>query len=194
MSIYESIAQIMNEVGAIPKSKKNTQGNGFMYRGVDDVMNALQPLLAKYKVFVVPEVLEQSREERQTKSGGNLIYTILRVKYVFYAEDGTNVSATVAGEAMDSGDKSSNKAMSAAFKYALFQTFCIPTEEMRDPDADTYEVTAKAPICADCGNGIKAYKTVSAATMAAKSREKYGRPLCADCAAKAKAAAEKAAT
>ena len=193
-SIYESIAQIMNEVGAIPKSKRNTQGNGFMYRGVDDVMNALQPLLAKYKVFVVPEVIEQSREERQTKNGGNLIYTILRVKYVFYAEDGTNISATVAGEAMDSGDKSSNKAMSAAFKYALFQTFCIPTEEMRDPDADTYEVTAKTPICADCGNGIKAYKTVSAATMAAKSREKYGRPLCADCAAKAKAAAEKAAT
>ena len=38
---------------------------------------------------------------------------------------------------MDSGDKASNKAMSSAFKYACFQVFCIATEEMKDPDAET---------------------------------------------------------
>lgn len=77
----------------------------------------------------MPEVLESRREERQTKGGGNLIYTVLKLKVTFYAEDGSNVSAIVQGEGMDSADKSTNKAMSAAYKYALFQLLCIPTEE-----------------------------------------------------------------
>ena len=88
-------------------------------------------------MFVVPEVNEQSREERQTQNGGILIYSILKVKFTFYADDGSNVSATVVGEGMDIGDKASNKAMSAAFKYACFEVLCIPTEEMKDPDAET---------------------------------------------------------
>lgn len=191
MNIYESIVAIMAECGAIPKSKRNIQGAGFMYRGIDDVMNTLQPLLAKYKVFVSPEVLSNHREERASKNGGVLIYTTLLVKYSFFAEDGSSITAVVQGEAMDSGDKSSNKAMSAAFKYALFQVFCIPTEEMRDPDADSYaDVRAKTPVCADCGKDIKAYKTFTAAQMANRAIEKFGRCLCVDC---AKAAADKAA-
>ena len=108
-----------------------------MYRGVDAVMNALNPVLTANHVFCVPEVLEQHREERQTRNGGNLIYSILKMCYTLYAEDGSSVSATVIGEGMDSADKSSNKAMSVAYKYAMFQIFSIPTEEMADPDADT---------------------------------------------------------
>lgn len=136
MNIYQAINNVMNEVGAIGKNRKNQQ-QGFMYRGIDEVMNALQPAFVKANIFVVPEVLEQTREERTTKSGGQLIYSVLRVKYTFYAADGTNVSATAIGEGMDSADKASNKAMSAAFKYACFQVFCIPTEEMVDSDAET---------------------------------------------------------
>jgi hypothetical protein len=144
MTIHETIAEIMQDIPAISKDKKNTQGQGYNYRGIDDVMNALQPLLAKHKLFVVPEVLEQQREERQNSKGNNLIYSIVRVKYTFYAVDGSNVSAVVIGEAFDSGDKATNKAMSAAFKYAMFQTFCIPTEEMIDSETETHEVKAKA--------------------------------------------------
>ncbi len=134
--IYTAINGIMEEIGAIGKTSKNQQ-QGFMYRGIDAVMNALQPALVKHKVFVVPEILEQKREERVTGKGGNLIYSVLKIKYTFYAEDGSSVSATVIGEGMDSGDKASNKAMSVAFKYACFQVLCIPTEEMKDPDAET---------------------------------------------------------
>ena len=134
--IYAAINGIMEEIGAIGKTSKNQQ-QGFMYRGIDAVMNALQPALVKHKVFVVPEILEQKREERVTGKGGNLIYSVLKIKYTFYAEDGSSVSATVIGEGMDSGDKASNKAMSVAFKYACFQVLCIPTEEMKDPDAET---------------------------------------------------------
>lgn len=136
MSIHAAINGVMQDIGAIGKDKKNQQ-QGFNYRGVDDVVNALQPALVRHKMYVVPEVLELDRTERTTDKGKTLLYTVVKVKYTFYAEDGSSVSATVIGEGMDSADKSANKAMSIAFKYACFQVFCIPTEEMIDPDAET---------------------------------------------------------
>ena len=157
MNIYESICAIMQDVPAIAKAQRNSQ-QGFYYRGVDAVMNVFQPLLAKHKVFVVPTIVDSKREERQTKNGGNLIYTILQVCFTFYAEDGTNVCAIVQGEGMDSADKSGNKAMSVAFKYAMFQVFCIPTEEMKDPDADSPdESVPMVYTCADCGRAFDSY-------------------------------------
>lgn len=142
--IYGKIADCMRQLGAIGKDSRNTQ-QGFMYRGVDAVMNALNPVLTANRMFCVPEVLEQHREERQTRNGGNLIYSILKMRYTLYAEDGSNVSADVIGEGMDSADKSSNKAMSVAYKYAMFQIFSIPTEEMADPDAETPPESTRKP-------------------------------------------------
>ena len=148
MNIYESIAAVMGEIGAIGKNSKNQQ-QGFMFRGIDAVMNAINPALVKYKLFIVPEVQEQVREERTNAKGTTLIYSVCKVKYTFYAEDGTNISATVIGEGMDTGDKATNQAMSIAFKYACFQVFCIPTEEMADPDAECHEVKKKTEPKAD---------------------------------------------
>ena len=132
--IYATINAVMGELGAIEKVKRNQQ-QGFNYRGVDDVMNALNPLMVKHKLFCVPEVLEHQREERKTVKGGNLIYSVLKVRYTLYADDGSSISAIVMGEGMDSGDKSSNKALAIAYKYAMFQIFSIPTEETA-PEAD----------------------------------------------------------
>jgi len=140
--IYAAITAIMGDVGAVGKNQKN-QSQGFLYRGIDTVMNALQPALVKHGVFVVPEILEQTREERQTAKGTNLIYSICKIKYTFYASDGSNISAITIGEGMDSGDKATNKAMAIAFKYACFQVFCMPTEEMKDPDGESPEVLSK---------------------------------------------------
>lgn len=142
--IYGKIADCMRQLGAIGKDSRSAQ-QGFMYRGVDAVMNALNPVLTANRMFCVPEVLEQHREERQTRSGGNLIYSILKMRYTLFAEDGSSVSAVVIGEGMDSADKSSNKAMSVAYKYAMFQIFSIPTEEMADPDAETPPESTKKP-------------------------------------------------
>ena len=142
MNIFETINAVMADIGAVGKTSKNQQ-QGFMFRGIDAVMNALAPALVKNKCFVVPEILDQTREERQTIKGGTLLYSICKIRYTFYAEDGSSISATVIGEGMDSGDKATNKAMSIAFKYACFQVFCIPTEEMQDPDAECHEVKPK---------------------------------------------------
>lgn len=135
--IYQAINEVMEACGAVGKDMVNHQQQGYKYRGIDAVMNALNPALKKAKVFASPEVLELTREERHTAKGGLLIYSIAKVKYTFYAADGSSVSAIVIGEGMDSGDKSMNKAMSAAYKYALFQVFCIPTEEMVDSEVDS---------------------------------------------------------
>ena len=141
--IYQAIIGVMSDIGVIGKEKKNAQ-QGFKYRGVDDVMNALQPVMVQHGLFVVPEIIDQKREDRQTNRGGNLIYSVCTVRYTFYAKDGSSVQCVVVGEGMDSGDKATNKAMSIAFKYACFQVFCIPTEEMKDPDAEVHEVTPKS--------------------------------------------------
>lgn len=138
--IYGAINAAMADIGAIQKDKKN-KSQGFMYRGVDDVMNALNPAFIEHKIFVATEVLDQRREERKTANNGNLIYSICKVQFTFYsAEDGSNIKVVTIGEGMDSGDKATNKAMSVAFKYACFQLFCIPTEEMSDERADARPV------------------------------------------------------
>lgn len=144
--IFRAIPAIMADMSAVGKNKQTQEGaRRFAYRGIDDVMNAMWPLLSKHRVFVAPEVMEQHREERGTSKGGTLLYSILRVRFTFYASDGSSVQAVTIGEGMDSGDKSSNKAMAVALKYALFQTFCIPTEEMAgdDPDRQVHSVQGR---------------------------------------------------
>lgn len=133
--IYQKLIAVMRECPAIGKDSTNKQ-QGFKYRGVEAVMNELKPLFSKHGIIAVPYVTDSRREERETKSGGNLIYTTLTTQYRFYAEDGSYVTACVQGEGMDSADKSSNKAMAVAFKYACFQVLCIPTEFV-DPDSET---------------------------------------------------------
>lgn len=151
--IYAKIPLVMAEVGAVGKGRKNQQ-QGYSFRGIDDVYAAVQGPLAAAGVFVVPEVLDRDRQERETKNGGVLMYTILTVRHTFYAEDGSSVSCVTVGEAMDSGDKSCNKAMSAAMKYALLEVFCIPTEEPKDTENDTHRVRpARRPEAVDHNTG-----------------------------------------
>jgi len=140
--IFQLIPKIMGEIDFIAKDRKNVQ-QGFQFRGIDDVYNTLHSLLAKHGVFTVPEVLSEVHEERKTQKGGVLIYRILKMKYTFFAPDGSHIECIVIGEGMDSGDKASNKAMAVAHKYAFLQVFAIPTAEEKDPDAESHKVMHK---------------------------------------------------
>ena len=132
--IYKKIIEVMADINAIGKDRRNQQ-QGFQFRGIDDVMNELHSSLAKCGVFVLPNVLEETRTTGKTSRGGDMFYTRLKINFGFYAEDGSHVDAVVIGEAMDTGDKASNKALSIGLKYAMLQVFCIPTEDEKDPDA-----------------------------------------------------------
>lgn len=136
------MCDIQKEIGAIGKNEKN-QCQHFNFRGIDTVYNELHDLLAKHEVFSTPRVIDSRHEERQSRNGATLMYRILTIEYTFYASDGSEVSCTVMGEGMDSGDKASNKAMSIAHKYALLQVFSIPTKEQKDPDAESHQVAPK---------------------------------------------------
>ena len=187
--IYKQLPKAAEKIGSITKDKRNTQ-QGYNFRGIDDVLNAIHPVFAELGITPVPQVLRATREERTTKTGNNLIYTILTVAVCFFAEDGTYVKAVVQGEAMDSADKSSNKALSAAFKYACFQVLSIPTEEMLDPDATTPEGSVpKSYDCVACGKPFEGFtgkngKTYTGPQAYHMSENKYGRALCQDCVGK----------
>lgn len=138
--IYQKIANILKETKAITKSEKNQQ-QGFKFRGIDNVMNELHELFAKNDVFILQEVQEWTTNDKPTKSGGVNTFTRAKIKFRYMTVDGSSVETVNVGEAMDSGDKGFNKAMSIALKYSLLQMFLIPTEEPKDPDLTTPEET-----------------------------------------------------
>lgn len=173
MGIYKALAEITKKIGAVSKDKRCTQGASFSYRGIDDVYNVLNPLLGEHGVFVLPWATERSSEQRQTRNGGNMEVVTVRMAYRFCHADGSSVECVTIGEAMDSGDKATNKAMSIAHKYAILQTFCIPTEDMEDPDAVAEQL---APRSAENDNFMT--KAQSNALMAYLTK-RHGNDRCA---------------
>lgn len=141
-AVYQAINEVAAELAqmGIAKNSKN-QMQGFNFRGIDAVYNTLAPLLAKHKLCILPRCLERICVERTNAKGTALFYVTVKSDFDFVGIDGSKHTITTYGEAMDSGDKATNKAMSAAYKYAAFQAFCIPTEETAiDADAETHEV------------------------------------------------------
>lgn len=151
-SVYAKIAAVQGELAkvGIGKNNNNTQQN-YRFRGIDDVYNALAPLLAKHGLCVLPRMVGRDREERVTVKEWNgqrkesvLFYVTVDAEFDFVSsDDGSAHTVRTFGEAMDSGDKATNKAMSAAYKYAAFMTFAIPTEGDNDADATTHEVASR---------------------------------------------------
>ena len=145
MDVYKKIAAVSAKMAqeGISKSRNNAQ-QGYKFRGIDDVYNALAPALSEHNLVVLPRVLSREVTERTTSKGGVLFYVVVEVEFdVVAASDGSKHTIKTYGEAMDSGDKATNKAMSAAYKYAAMQTFCIPTEGDNDADAQTHEVAPR---------------------------------------------------
>ena len=144
MKVYEAINKVQAALAkdGIGKNRKNQQ-QGYSFRGIDDVYNALAPMLAEHGLCILPRMLSRSVEERINKNGTALFYVTVEAEFdLVAAEDGSKHTIRTYGEAMDSGDKATNKAMSAAYKYACMQAFAIPTEGDNDADSTTHEVAA----------------------------------------------------
>lgn len=142
IGVYAAIAKVMAVMASegIGKSRKNQQ-QGYNFRGIDDVYNSLARPMVDAGLVVLPRVLSRECKDAQTKSGGNLFYVVVECEFDFIAvSDGSKHTVKTYGEAMDSADKATNKAMSAAMKYAYMQAFCIPTEGDNDADSHAHEV------------------------------------------------------
>jgi len=139
--VYAAIVGVIRDmsIDGIAKDRKNT-AQSYNFRGIDDVYNALSPALAKNNLCMLPRVKSRTMTEGATKSGGTLFYVVCEVDFDLVCSlDGSIHTITSIGEAMDSADKATNKAMSAAYKYAAMQAFAIPTEGTNDADAHTPE-------------------------------------------------------
>ncbi len=146
MKVYKAINNVQADLSVlgITKDRRNMQGSGYNFRGIDDVYNTIAPLLAKHGLCILPRVLSRECVERVSQKGGALFYVTVDAEFDFVsAEDGSKHTVKTFGEAMDSGDKATNKAMSAAYKYACFQAFSIPTESDNDADAHTHTPAPK---------------------------------------------------
>ncbi|EOU9538699.1 ERF family protein [Cronobacter dublinensis] len=141
--VYQAISAVAKEMAAtgISKDRTNTQQN-FKFRGIDQVYNALAPALVNHGLLILPRITERTVTERTTQRGTVLFYVVVKAEFDFVStKDGSVHTVVTYGEAMDSGDKATNKAMSIAYKYAAFQAFCIPTEETAiDADADVHHI------------------------------------------------------
>lgn len=143
MKVYKAINQVqavLAETG-IEKNRKNSQGSGYNFRGIDDVYNAMSPLLARSGLCILPRIISRQCDERVSKSGSTLFYVTVEAEFDFVSsEDGSKHTIKTYGEAMDSGDKATSKAMSAAYKYAAFMAFAIPTEGDNDTESEDHSV------------------------------------------------------
>ena len=141
--VLQGIAQVtaaFSEHGIAKNSKNESQG--FKFRGIDDVLNRMSRHLVESNLIITPRVISREVNERTNSRGNAIFYVVLTVEYTIYSViDGSSVTVVTVGEAMDSGDKATNKALSIAYKYMAFQTFSIPVSE--DPDKETHEVKAK---------------------------------------------------
>lgn len=142
--IYKKMVDVMRDIGPVTKDQKNT-AQGYKFRGIDGMINALHPALVKHGVALAPECLQFNQELREvTRSNGKSgvdKHVTIQMKYHFIAEDGSTVTVgPIPAEGVDSGDKATNKALSAAFKYALIQAFSVPTEDMEEADRTTLEL------------------------------------------------------
>jgi hypothetical protein len=147
LPIAQAMSAIMKEVGAIAKKDKN-QAQGFNFRGIDSVVNAVSPALQKHGVIVVPSV--EDYEYTTVEIGRNrtaMGHVKVKVTYTFIGANGDSIKATVVGEAMDAGDKATAKAMSVAFRTALLQALSLPTDEP-DPDSSSYERSSAKDVLA----------------------------------------------
>lgn len=144
MNIYQALGAVMKDVSVVGKEGQN-QHDGYRFRGIDGVTNAVGPALRKHGVIVVPMVLEREYEtvivgNRDTKMAS----VRLLIKFTWYGPEGDSIESVTAGEAFDRGDKATAKAHSVAFRTAMIQTLCLPTDEP-DPDEESYERSAHQP-------------------------------------------------
>ena len=182
LPIAQALSEIMKAVGAIAKKDKNTS-QGFNFRGIDSVVNAVSPALQKFGVVVVPSVEEY--EYQTVEIGRNrtaMGHVKVKVTYTFIGANGDAIKATVVGEAMDSGDKATAKAMSVAFRTALLQSLALPTDEV-DPDAQSYERSSSDDVMAPSAVLTKIHQATDLESLASvgqyitANKEKYNAEL-----------------
>lgn len=139
-NIHQAIHAVKSALAlhGIGKDRKNADQK-YSFRGVEDVINALSELFVTHRINVVPRIVQVRSVERQTGNGKPMPASFVDAEFdLVSVDDGSLVTFKAPGEGADMSDKGTNKAMSAAFKYAMTLGFVIPTQGVLDEgDATT---------------------------------------------------------
>jgi len=152
--IFQKLLAVKTDIGAVGKEQFNA-GLGFKFRGIDQFVNHLHPILNKHGVGISTKVLQNSEEYKLSKTGKTTKNVRLVMEYTFFAEDGSTIACQMPSEGVDFSDKATNKALSAALKYCLIQTFCVPTEDMAESDADNTQIDSGGVASSTSDTGVK---------------------------------------
>jgi hypothetical protein len=178
LEVYRAINGVQGDLAkdGISKDQENKgYGGGYKYRGIDAVYQALAPLLDKHCLIIIPRVLSRECIERKSSKGSPLYYVSLDVEFdLVCSKDGSMHTARTFGESMDSSDKATNKALTAAYKYLCFTIFCIPTEGSEDADAVTHNVMPKKEEVVSLDEVLGKIKEAKATKHLKNIWEKYG--------------------
>ena len=143
--IYKLLPKVTSEIGAIRKEQKNSHQR-YRYRGIDDALNQVSPVLAKHGVCTEVQVTKH-KVVRHEGSSKPVYQATLLLQISFIAPDGSRTTSRAAGEGMShADDKATSKAMSAAMKYVLFFALMIPVEENELEDSDSGSVTEEKAV------------------------------------------------
>lgn len=126
--IYQIMPKLIGEVSPVGKNHTNSF-HKYKFRAVDDLMAALNPILAKYGVTleIEHEYIDHLVTEKNTHV---FVETVVR----WFATDGSFVTGTFLGEGQDTADKASNKAMASGMKYCILQTLQVPIGDRADSE------------------------------------------------------------
>lgn len=179
LAVHEAVAEVTRRIGIIAKTRRSQgPGENYNFRGIDDVLEALHPILGDVGLLILPgEVIEQQREQRATRAGGTLNVCHLRVRYLLVGPDGTRLTGEAWGEAGDSGDKATQKAHSQSYKTFCLQTFSIPTQQSAADDPDGSSEPARAFTAEEVGRASNAWQAAKQDTTVAALGETRNRAL-----------------
>lgn len=129
--IIAKMVRAMGKIGGLPKSGVNPV-HRYTYIEAKEVFEAVRKACVSENLVIVPSVISEDRT--RTTSRGTPITTVNIEITVVDADSGETISMAWCGEAMDSEDKGTQKALTSAMKYGLMKLFLIGEGE-EDPDS-----------------------------------------------------------
>jgi len=179
--IHQLMPEIKQEIGPIAKGGKHAQG--YAYRKIEDVLNAVSPIFDRHKIttaMTCTDITTTQQAEEKKNTQGVVIgvryidRVVCRVAVTFHATDGSSIECSGVGEGIGYGDgTAAKKAMSAGWKYAVAMGLSIPFEAEDDEQNDPHRPASppadkpKTPSLSQMLNGEPAATTTTTATTAA---------------------------
>jgi len=140
-TVLKALCAVQKDLAEAGIAKADTNSfDNYKFRGIDAVLNAMAPIISRHGVIIMPSVVSCEIRQIMTSQGKPQNHAKVQTEFTLYDTEGDSITHSFYGEGMDRGDKAVNKACTAAYKYFLFEAFCIPVEGTPDADTESPEI------------------------------------------------------